>query len=459
MSLPVLIADDDNGVLSALRLLLKSEKINCDAVQNPVAAIAALKQREYGMLLMDMNYDQDTTSGEEGLELIRAAREIDSHLPIAVMTGWGSIELAVAAMRAGAADFIEKPWHNTRVLTCIKNLMELQRQQRTSARMSAENAVLKSDARSDWIAQSAAMQAMMKTIDAIAATDINILLTGENGTGKSQLAEWIHQHSSRQSASFITVNMSAIPENLFESELFGHIKGAFTDARDTRLGRFELADEGTLFFDEIAELPLSQQAKLLRVLESGHFEKVGSHKQQQANVRVVAATNANLQQRIESGSFRQDLFYRLNGIEIRVPALRERGSDVELLAQHFLNLYTKRYQRAISGFSEAARTALRQYGWPGNVRELRHCLERAVLLCPTDLIQPANLALMTSMDNGTTHSPTGSHHDWDNLTLEDAEKRLLQMALRKHVGNANAAADALGLSRSAFYRRLEKFGL
>ena len=455
----ILIADDDSSVLSALRLLLKSAGYRCDTVSTPAAALAALQKQDYNLLLTDLNYDRDTTSGSEGMQLIRDVRKLDSDLAIVAMTGWGTIDIAVTAMREGANDFIEKPWDNTRLLTLIGNLVQLAQQRRSVDRLGQENALLKQQGQHEaWLGDSAVMQQLMTKAASVAGTDINILLTGENGTGKSQLAQWLHQQSARREHSFVSVNMGAIPESLFESELFGHQKGAFTDAKETRLGRFELADGGTLFLDEVGNLPLPQQAKLLRVLESGQFEKVGSSRSQQVNVRIIAATNADLPALVREGKFRQDLLYRLNGIELNVPPLRARGGDIVLLAEHFLQRYADKYRRDCRSFAGEALAALRHYAWPGNVRELRHCIERAVLLARGQAIQRADLALPDASPLADTALTPATSLEQE-LTLEEVEKRLLIAALKKHEGNALAAAKALGLSRSAFYRRLEKFQL
>lgn len=461
MTATVLIADDDSSVLSALRLLLKSAGYRSDTVSSPAATLSALQKQRYDLLLMDLNYDRDTTSGSEGMQLIRDVRKLDSELAIVAMTGWGTIDIAVSAMREGANDFIEKPWDNTRLLTLIGNLVQLAQQRRDAHRLGQENALLKQQGQHDaWLGESAPMQQLMSKAASVAGTDINILLTGENGTGKSQLAQWLHQQSARRERSFVSVNMGAIPESLFESELFGHQKGAFTDAKETRLGRFELADGGTLFLDEVGNLPLPQQAKLLRVLESGQFEKVGSSRSQQVNVRIIAATNADLPALVREGKFRQDLLYRLSGIELNVPPLRARGDDIVLLATHFLQSYAGKYRRDCHGFAADALSALRSYDWPGNVRELRHCIERAVLLARGQQIQAADLALPNTQTMAAPAEASTSTLALDQeLTLEEVEKRLLIAALKKHEGNALAAAKALGLSRSAFYRRLEKFQL
>ena len=452
MQANILIADDDENILSALRLMVKGEKWQSDTASSPHLVLHALKQNRYSLLLLDMNYQRDTTSGAEGLQLIEDIRALNIDTPIIAMTGWGSVELAVEAMRKGADDFIEKPWDNTRLLTIMRQQLQWGIQQQKHAELVAENRALKTPAPSDWVAESPLMHELINKAQMLADSDISVILTGENGTGKSLFAQWIHEQSNRKAQRFVSVNMGAIPENLFESELFGHVKGAFTDAKETRLGRFELADKGSLFLDEIGNMPSMQQAKLLRVLESGEFEKIGSNVRQKANVRIISATNADLAERVQQGIFRQDLFYRLNGVELRIPALRERPEDILPLALHFIQLYTKKYQRNCHSLTEGAQHALRSYSWPGNIRELKHGIERAVVLSAGDTIDVPALAINTTDQNTPPASET-----WADLTMEQAEKRLLELALAKHKGNVNAAADALGISRSAFYRRLEKY--
>lgn len=451
---PILIADDDENIQMTLRLLLKKEGYSTEAASTPNEIIAALNRRLYSLLLMDLNFQRDTTSGAEGLSLISQVRAINPDVPIVVMTGWGSIELAVEAIRKGASDFVEKPWKNARLINVVNNLVELHQGRKTNARLREENTELrKEQTQSSWIAASPAMEQIMDVIEHVAEANINILLTGENGTGKSQLASLIHARSLRRKQPFVTVNMSAIPDGLFESELYGHIKGAFTDARADRIGRFEIAEGGTLFMDEIGNLPLSQQTKLLHVLETGQFEKLGSSQTRFADVRIITATNADLPAMIAEGGFRQDLLYRLKGIEIRLPPLRERKVEILFLAETYLRRHAAKYGRAVSGFTDRAQAVLLDYAWPGNLRELDHVVERATLLARgrhvevTDLgLQPASILPMSTTER------------WEDMTLEDAEKQLLQIALRKCTGNVAAAAKALGISRSAFYRRLEKHG-
>ncbi|WP_448568087.1 sigma-54-dependent transcriptional regulator [Thalassotalea ganghwensis] len=449
----ILVADDDIAILSAIKLHLKSEGFICDTVQSPEAAINALKNNAYSLLLIDLNYHFDTTSGEEGLALIDAIRQQDEYVPIVVMTGWATVEIAVRAMQRGANDFIEKPCDNNRLLITINNQIKLSQSQKTTHLLENEQQLSRQQQWPEhWICQSSAMKQVMDLVERIAATDINILITGDNGTGKSQLAQLIHHNSNRAGANFVSVNMGAINEQVFESELFGHVKGAYTDAKQNRLGRIELADGGTLFMDEIANIPMSQQAKLLRVLESGEFEKLGSSQQQQADVRVISATNGDLVAMEEQGLFRRDLLFRLNSIEIKLPSLTERQEDIIPLALMFLKKYAG--QRALS-FSVQAQQSLLDYAWPGNIRELNHVIERAVLLARSDVIDDDDLMLPAQRSS----SSKSSDEDWADLTMEQAEKKLIEIVLRKYKGNARDAALSLGYSKSAFYRRMEKFGL
>lgn len=458
---PILIADDQRDVLQALRLMLKAESFQTVCVNDPAEAIEAVSSRSFGCALLDLNYTRDTTSGQEGLELIARLRELDPELPIVVMTAWGTIDLAVQAVRAGAGDFIEKPWDNPRLLSVLRNQLALGQARRAAQRLRAENALLRAEERDgsgEFIAASAAMRPVMQMVERVAPADANILITGENGTGKSELAELIHARSGRAERPFIKVNMGGISEHLFESEMFGHVRGAFTDAKGDRIGRFELADGGTLFLDEIGNIPLSQQAKLLRVLEDGEFERVGSSRTQSAQVRVISATNADLDSLIGEQRFRQDLLFRLNTVEIRLPALRERGEDIARLANRFLARHAQRYQRPELFLSEAALEALARYRWPGNVRELNHVLERAVLMTTGAQISVADLHLRSSGATQAT-GPDRMPGSIDGMTLEAAEELMIRQALTRSGGNLSHAADALGLSRAALYRRLEKYAI
>src|SRR5690606_2175092 len=367
---------------------------------SPAAVLAAVRRSPFDALLVDLNYTRDTTSGQEGIELIEAVRRLEPDLPVIVMTAWGTIEIAVSAMRAGASDFIEKPWDNQRLLSVLRNQVELGRALRTARRLQAENELLQDGGR-EFIAASAAMQPVLQLVARVAPSDANILITGEAGVGKGELARLIHERSNRRANPFISVNMGGIAESVFESEMFGHVKGAFTDARTDRIGRFELADGGTLFLDEIACLPYTQQGKLLRVLESGDYEPVGSSRTRHADVRVVSATNGDLRAMIAAGSFRDDLLFRLNTVEIRLPPLRDRRDDIMPLATRFLEVYSRKYGREAGGFARDAAQALLSYSWPGNVRELSHVVERAVLIRAAPQIRAADLMLGPA-DTATT---------------------------------------------------------
>jgi len=445
----ILLADDQRDVLEALRILLKGEGYQTEAVTSLAAVFNALEKKDYALLVMDLNYTRDTTSGQEGLAAIPRIQEIDKMLPIVVMTAWATIDLAVEAMKRGARDFVPKPWDNERLLTIVRTQIELATALRRGRKLEAENQLLRGSM-PNLIAESPAMRPVMEMISRVGPSDANVLITGENGTGKGLIAQALHTLSPRASRTMITVNMGGLSETLFESELFGHVKGAFTDAKTDRAGRFELADEGTLFMDEIANIPLAQQAKLLRVIETGNFERVGSSKTMHANVRIISATNANLQDEIAAGRFRQDLLFRLNTIQISLPSLRDRREDIMPLANSFLRQHAQRYRKQISSFDEAARERLLQHRFPGNVRELDHVVERAVLMAQDRQIRAADL--------GVTSTGAESRN-LEEMSLEEVEAFLIKKALARNEGNARKAAEALGLSRSAFYRRLQQYGL
>jgi DNA-binding NtrC family response regulator len=445
----VLIADDQRDVLEALRILLKGEGHQTDAVTSLAGVCNALEKKDYALLMMDLNYTRDTTSGQEGLEVIPKIQAIDNTLPIVVMTAWATIDLAVEAMKRGARDFVPKPWDNERLLAIVRTQLELAGALRRGRKLEAENQLLRGSA-PNLIAEAPAMRPVIEMIRQVASSDANVLITGENGTGKGLVAQALHSLSPRAAKSMITVNMGGLSETLFESELFGHVRGAFTDAKTDRAGRFELADESTLFMDEIANIPLNQQAKLLRVIETGEFERVGSSKTLRANVRLISATNANLHDEVASGRFRQDLLFRLNTIEIRVPPLRDRREDIMPLANHFLRQVTQRYRKHISGLDETAREQLLRHSFPGNVRELDHVIERAVLMTRGPQIKASDLGLTTA---------AGDSRSLEEMSLEEVEGFLIKKALARNDGNARKAAEALGLSRSAFYRRLQQYGL
>ncbi len=446
----ILIADDQADVLEALRLLIKAEGYVAEAVTAPAAALHAIEARDFDAVLMDLNYTRDTTSGQEGLELLERILDLDAALPVIVMTAWGSVELAVEAMRRGARDFIQKPWDNARLSAILKTQIELGRALRKGQRLEEENRALRAERFPQLIAQSAAMRPVLDVISRVGPSDANVLITGENGTGKGLVAQTLHSVSLRSTRPLLTVNTGGLAEGIFESELFGHVKGAFTDAKTDRVGRFEMADGGTLFLDEIANISQALQGKLLRTLETGEFERVGSSKSRRVDVRVFSATNADLHAAVEEGRFRQDLLFRLNTIELRLPPLRDRREDIPILAAHFLRQHAGHYGKALNLFDEGAMKALLSHSWPGNVRELDHAVERAVLMAEGETIRAADLGLRGGREASLR---------LEEMSLEDVEALLIKKALARFNGNVSHAANALGLSRSALYRRLQRYGL
>ncbi len=446
----VLIADDQPDVLEALRLLLKGEGYRIDSASSPATVIDAVQARDFDAVLIDLNYARDTTSGEEGLDLLTRLQAQDATLPVIVMTAWGGVDIAVEAMRRGARDFVQKPWDNPRVLAIVRTQVELSRALRRQQRLEAENRALKPDAGPLLIAEAAAMRPVLEIVQRVGPSDANVLITGENGTGKGTIAQAIHAASPRTGRGLVTVNAAGLSEGVFESELFGHVKGAFTDAKSDRVGRFELAEGGTLFLDEIANVPLNLQPKLLRVLETGEFERVGSSRTRKVNVRILSATNARLSDEVAAGRFRQDLLFRLNTIEVHMPALRERREDIPALASHFLRQHARRYRKTLTGFEPAAMQALLNHPWPGNIRELDHAVERGVLMAERAAVRAVDLGLRVERDSGSRI---------EDMSLEDVEGFLIRKAMARHDGNVSQAAKALGLSRSALYRRLQHFGL
>ena len=447
--LKVLVVDDQDDVRQALSVLLSGEGYGVVTAESPPAALEAMRRQQFDLVLFDMNYSRDTTSGREGMALLKAMLSEDEDTPLVAMTAWGSIDLAVEALQLGAVDFLEKPWDNSRLLTIVRSQIERRSAVARAERLSrAADLEQRSRVAHGIVAESDAMRNLLDMAGRVAPSDASILITGDNGVGKGMLAEQIHRLSAVADQVFMSVNMGSIPESLFEAEMFGHAKGAFTDAREARAGRFELADGGTLFLDEVGNLPPPQQAKLLRVLESGEYERVGENRTRSSKVRLIAATNADLPEMVERGEFRRDLYFRLNTIELDIPALRERPADILPLAERFLARSNRKYQRN-ADFSAEARRALNAHSWPGNVRELAHAVERAVLLCGQAPIEPPNLMLQ---------SAAGRESGSDTIRpLEELEKQAIEQALVRFEGDVNEAAEALGLSRSAMYRRLEKF--
>jgi DNA-binding NtrC family response regulator len=446
----VLIADDQVNILNALRLVLGTDGYEVTTTTSPAELLEALERADFDVALIDLNYTRDTTSGQEGFELLDRLKSVDPTLPVLVMTGWSSVAGAVEAMRRGARDYIEKPWDDDKLLAAVKTQLELRRALRRSRRLQEENTRLQRRDLPTFIAEASSMKAVRETIERVAASDASVLITGEHGTGKEVVANLLHRLSTRASKPLVTMNAGGLSEGVAESELFGHVKGAFTDARTDRIGVFELADEGTLFLDEIANMPIRLQPKLLRVLQTGEVQRVGSSRVTYVNVRVLSATNADLSVEIGAGRFREDLLYRINTVVVHLPPLRDRREDIDPLADHYLARYSERYRRKFDGFDRSARQALQSHLWPGNVRELAHAIERAVLMARSSAITAGDLGLQPS-------TPAGAPPE--EMTLEQAERIFIQKVLSRHGGDVRKAAEQLGMSRSALYRRLQQFGL
>ncbi|MGB1198843.1 MAG: sigma-54-dependent transcriptional regulator [Thalassotalea sp.] len=442
----ILVVDDNPEIRLSAAFILEDQGFEVLEAENHHYAQAALTEHNIDLIMLDMNFSLDTTSGEEGLRFLTWLNQSDFVIPVIAMTGWSNVDLAVNAMRLGACDFVEKPWNNQRLMQIIHQQLKMTGLQTQNQKLKQQ---LEPNSEQDFIWQSEVMTTFLSQIDAVAETDASILLTGDNGTGKSHIAQRIHQQSARVNNTFISVNMGAISETLFESEMFGHKKGSFTDAKENRIGRFELAKNGTLFLDEIANIPLSQQAKLLRVLESGEYEVLGSSQTQHADSRIISATNGNIAQLIETGNFREDLYFRLNLIELRIPALKERYSDIIPLAKHFITLHGKKYNRENLSLTPCALAALSAYHWPGNVREMSHLMERAVLLAKSTHLSHEDLHLSALKQNNSLPM----------MTLEQAEQILIEQALAQYNNNVTKAATVLGLTKSSMYRRLEKYGI
>jgi DNA-binding NtrC family response regulator len=449
----ILIADDQQDIIDALRLLLLDEGFEVTPANSPGEALERLEATDFDLAILDLNYTRDTTSGQEGFDLIERIRSLDPTLPVLVMTAWSSVAGAVEAMRRGARDYIEKPWDDDKLLAAVRTQIELRRAVRRNHRLLEANARLQRGATPPFIGEAPAIVDVRHTIERIAPSDASVLITGEHGTGKEVVAAWVHALSDRRGKPLVTMNAGGLAEGIAESELFGHVKGAFTDARVDRIGCFEMADEGTLFLDEIANMPTRLQAKLLRVLQTGEMARVGSSRVRYVNVRMISATNADLPAEIAAGRFREDLLYRLNTVVIHLSPLRERKSDLDALAKHFLGIYAARYRKPIAGFDPAATAAMHAHGWPGNVRELAHSIERAVLMAEpaASSIAARHLGLRPK-----TGSEPGAA---DELSLEEAERVFIEKVLARHSGDVRLAAEQLGMSRSALYRRLQQYGV
>lgn len=442
----ILVIDDRADIRLSLVILLEDHGFKVIEADNPQSAQVKIKQESISLILLDMNFRLDTTSGEEGIQFLNWLKQSRISIPVIAMTAWSNVELVIQAMKLGAQDFIEKPWKNKQLLHIVKQQLSLTSLQQQNAKFKQQLNDIKHDAY-QW--QSACMLELYDNIKAIAQTDANILLTGDNGTGKSELAQFIHRHSLVNNQTLISVNMGAISESLFESEMFGHLKGAFTDAKANRIGRFELAENSTLFLDEVANIPMTQQAKLLRVLETGEYEVLGSSKTKLTHCRIISATNANIGELIANDTFREDLYYRLNTLELRVPSLTERTLDLIPLAEFFIKKYATKYNKPYSDLTENARQALSDYHWPGNIREMSHLIERAVLLNMNQSIDVQDLRL----------SAARPQQELPIMTLKDAEILMIKKALLQTDNHIPKAAKLLGLTKSSMYRRIEKYAL
>lgn len=454
----LLLVDDDPDVLLAARLLLKRHVSAVDIEKNPEKLPFLLNNNRYDAIVLDMNFQRDVSSGREGFAWLDRILDIDPSARVVLFTAYGDVEMAVRAMKAGAADFVLKPWQNDKFVETIRGAISKADGNSSVAGIDKQPTRSNGEAGTKQTAKQtniigAAMRPVLDTVERVAPTDANVLILGENGTGKDLIARAIHEQSNRRTGPFVSVDVGALTESLFESELFGHVKGAFTDARDDRAGRFEEANGGTIFLDEIGNLTPTQQAKLLTVLQQRQVTRVGSNKARPVDVRLICATNANLTERTgSSAGFRQDLLYRINTIELTLPPLRDRPTDIGPLAEHFAKKYAKQYNRPVATLSTALLTEMKQYRWPGNVRELQHAVERAVILGQGKALEPGDFVFRK--DTSATSSPVN-----ETLQLEDMERQLIQQTMQRYHGSITDVARELGLSRQALYRRLEKFGL
>lgn len=451
----ILVVDDDSDVLHAAKLFLKQHVATVHTEKNPSQIPNLLRNYNYDVVLLDMNFTEDVSSGKEGFHWLKKIQEIDSSLAVVLITAYGDVEKAVQAVKMGATDFVLKPWQNEKLLATVSSALNLAESRREVDSLRTQNKQLNADIDQhyqDIIGKSAAMNKVFQTIEKVAKTQANVLITGENGTGKELVARALHRRSERSDKVFISVDMGAIPENLFESELFGHTKGAFTDAKESRTGRFEVASGGTLFLDEIGNLPIQLQPKLLSAIETRKITRIGANKATKVNIRLICATNESIQEMVQENAFRQDLLYRINTIEIQLPALRERTEDIPLLAEHFLKQYARKYDKDIQKISDPAINKLSGYSWPGNVRELQHAVERAVIMTDHSVLQPEDFLLTSLGDDGSTMV-------FSDYNLEEVEKTVIRKALAKHEHNISKSADELGLTRASLYRRMEKYDL
>jgi two-component system, NtrC family, response regulator HydG len=449
----ILMIDDDEDVLLAAKMLLKKQSHHVIIEKNPNKIPFLLNNDTYDVILLDMNFSKDITSGKEGFHWLEQILQRDPNAVVIMITAFGDVEMAVKALKQGATDFILKPWQNEKLVATISTAIRLKQSYNQVDKLKKAKEMLEEQISKPFgeiIGNSQAIKEVFSLIDKVAKTEANILILGENGTGKELIARAIHQRSLRKDNSFVSVDMGAITETLFESELFGHKKGAFTDAREDRPGRFELATGGTLFLDEIGNLTMSLQSKLLSALQSRQITRVGSNQPVPVDIRLICATNMPLHKMVQEGTFRQDLLYRINTVEIRVPPLSERVEDIPLLAQHYLNYYAKKYHKQVTNIAPEAMDKLKRYAWPGNIRELQHSIERAVIMTDSPTLQETDFLLSRSLTTGPSSN---------TLNLDEVERAAIAKALQMHNGNISKAADELGLTRASLYRRMEKYGL
>lgn len=449
----ILVIDDDKDILLSTKMVLKKEFKDIKTVTNPDDIIPFIEKKLFDVILLDMNYSIGATSGKEGLKWLKQILKIDPDAVVVMMTAYGDINLAIDSMKIGAVDFVVKPWDNKKLLATILSAYNLSKSKQEIKKLKNKQETLVKDIDQSYskiIGESENMIELFDIIDKVANTDANILILGENGTGKEVIARAIHRKSEQSNSLFINVDLGAIPESLFESELFGHTKGAFTDAKEDRAGRFEIADKGTLFLDEIGNLSLPLQSKLLTAIQKKEITRVGSSKPIPVNIRLICATNMPLKEMVDKNEFRQDLYFRINTVEIHIPPLRERLEDIPLLANHFLNIYRRKYKKPEMKISADAIKKLRKYNWPGNIRELQHIIERTVIMSNSNILNANDFVLNISERNSMNQN---------NLNLEEVEKQTIEKALKKHNFNVSAAAKELGLGRTTMYRKMTKYGL
>jgi two-component system response regulator HydG len=455
----ILVVDDDEDVLQAARLFLKQHVELVHTEKDPTKLPTLIKNLSYDVILLDMNFTRDVTSGQEGFYWLDKIFAIDPPAVVILITAFGDVDLAVRAIKEGAADFILKPWQNEKLLATLSSALRLRRSRLEVMSLKSRQKQLIADMNQpfhDFIGVSPAMRKVFDTIQKVSGTDANVLILGENGTGKELVARALHRSSNRGEEVFIGVDMGAVSETLFESELFGHVRGAFTDAKKDRIGRFELASGGTLFLDEIGNLPLSLQAKILRTLETRQVIPLGSNTPRSIDIRLICATNMPIHDMAAGNEFRQDLLYRVNTVEIPLPPLRERQEDIPLLVEYFLNIYCHKYKKPVKKVGAAALKKLSAYHWPGNVRELQHAIERAVILSETQVLQPEDFFFSFSQ---VTKESKDASLEFDSYNLEDVEKAVISRVMDMYKGNISKAARELGLTRTSLYRRMEKYGL